>query len=165
MLPEWSTLTTDTGVHRSWWISEWPRKRAGLGFMKKLVFAGDFRHTVTLIARPYPAAKAMKEVTQSLADWNGGLDIQERMTRPISRAQKLEGSDLEFQEAQLTDGFGALRIGGYVTVSATGPQELERHSTVLLNAASASQVELRCLYGQQAEGFVASTMPLGRGLL
>jgi hypothetical protein len=165
MLPEWSTLTTDTGVHRSWWISEWPRKRAGLGFMNKLVFAGDFRHTVTLIARPYPAAKAMKDVTKSLADWNGGIDIQERMGRPVSRAQKLEGSDLEFQEAQLTDGFGALRIGGYVTVSAADPQELERNSTVLLNAASAAQVELRCLYGQQAEGFVASTMPLGRGLL
>lgn len=165
MLPEWSSLATDTGVHRSWWISEWPRKKAGLGFMKKLVFAGDFRHTVTLVARPYPTGKAMKEVTQALADWEGGIDIQVRMGRPVSRAQRLEGSDLEFQEEQLTDGFGSLRIGGYVTVSAADPQELERNSTVLLNAASAAQVELRCLYGQQAEGFVASTMPLGRGLL
>lgn len=165
MLPEWSSLRTDTGVHRSWWISEWPRKRAKLGFMSKLVFAGDFRHTVTLVARPYSVAKAMKEVTTSLSDWEAGLRVQDRLGRPISRAQRLEGSDLEFREMQLTDGFGALKIGGYVTVSATDEHELETNSTKLRNAAAASQIELRCLYGQQAEGFVAAAMPLGRGLL
>jgi hypothetical protein len=165
MLPEWSTLQTDTGIHRTWWVSEWPRKKASLGFMSKLVFAGDFRHSVTLIAKPYPVAKAMKDITTSLADHDSGLDIQHRLGRPISRAQRLEGTDLEFREMQLTDGFGALKIGGYVTLSASDATELEVNNTKLRNAAAAAQVELRCLYGQQAEGFVASAMPLGRGLL
>ncbi|GAB3249188.1 SCO6880 family protein [Arthrobacter pigmenti] len=165
MVPEWNRLITDTGHHRSWWVSEWPRKRAKLGFLSKLIFAGDFRHTVTLIARPYPAKAAMREVTASMSDYDSGIKIQEKTGRPVSRAQKLEGTDLTLREVQLNDGFGAMKLGGYVSVSAFTEDEMERQSTKLSNAAAAAQLELRCLYGQQAEGFVASAMPLGRGLL
>lgn len=165
MVPEWSRLITDTGHHRSWWISEWPRKRAKLGFLSKVIFAGDFRHTVTLISRPYPATAAMKEVTSSMSDFESGIRIQQKTGRPISRAQMLEGTDLAMREVQLNDGFGALKLGGYVSISAFTEEDMERQSTKLANAAASAQLELRCLYGQQAEGFVASAMPLGRGLL
>jgi hypothetical protein len=165
MIPHWRHLVTDTGYHRTWWISEWPRKRAKIGFLNEVLFAGDFRHTVTLIAKPYSAGKAMKEVTKGMADWEAGISIQQKLERPVARAQMLEGRDLAYREVQLTDGFGALKLGGYITVTADTEHELEIHAATLQNAAAVAQVELRVMYGQQAEAFVASTMPLGRGLL
>lgn len=165
MIPSWRHLRTDTGLHRTWWVSEWPRKRAPIGFMEKMIFAGDFRHTVTLIARPYPIEKANKEIGSGLSDWETGLKVQEKIGRAVSLNQMLEGKDLAYRETQLAEGYGALKIGAYVTVSATDEHELEQYSATVRNAAAQAKLELRCLYGQQAEGFVAATMPLGRGLL
>lgn len=165
MVPSWRDLRTDSGVHRTWWVSEWPRKRAPIGFMEKVIFAGDFRHTVTLIARPYPIEKANKEIGAGLSDWEAGMTVQTKIGRAVSLNQMLEGKDLAYREAQLAEGYGALKIGAYVTVSATDERELEQYSATVRNAAARAKLELRCLYGQQAEGFVAATMPLGRGLL
>ena len=165
MVPSWRDLRTDSGIHRTWWVSEWPRKRAPIGFMDKVIFAGDFRHTVTLVAKPYPIDKANKEIGAGLADWEAGMKVQEKIGRAVSLNQMLEGKDLGYREAQLAEGYGALKIGAYVTVSASTEHELEQHSATIRNAAARAKLELRCLYGQQAEGFVAATMPLGRGLL
>ncbi|WP_051483329.1 SCO6880 family protein [Arthrobacter sp. 31Y] len=165
MIPSWRELRTDTGIHRTWWVSEWPRKRAPIGFMGRMIFAGDFRHTVTLIARPYPIEKANKEIGTGKADWEAGIAVQEKLGRPVSLNQVLEGRDLSYRETQLAEGYGALRIGAYITVSATEEHELEQNSATIRNAAAQAKLELRCMYGQQAEGFVSATMPLGRGLL
>lgn len=165
MIPSWRHLRTDSGIHRTWWVSEWPRKRAPIGFMEKMIFAGDFRHTITLVARPYPIEKANKEIGSGKADWEAGIKVQEKLGRGVSLNQVLEGRDLGYRETQLAEGYGALKIGAYVTVSATEEHELEQYSATVRNAAAQAKLELRCLYGQQAEGFVACTMPLGRGLL
>ena len=68
-------------------------------------------------------------------------------------------SDLE---ADLTAGHGILRCTGLIAVSASDPDELERHVAAVEQAAIQASCETRRLWGQQAQGFVAASLPLAR---
>ncbi|MHB1930060.1 MAG: SCO6880 family protein, partial [Acidimicrobiales bacterium] len=67
------------------------------------------------------------------------------------------------REAELADGHGELRFSGYVAVSAATPEELETTASSVEAVAQQCGLELRRLYGQQAEA-LTWTLPLGRGV-
>ena len=56
---------SDEVLHRTFKISEWPQAHARLGFLDKFVFAGDFRHTVSLYLRPRGVRGAFRNVLNS----------------------------------------------------------------------------------------------------
>ena len=67
------------------------------------------------------------------------------------------------REEELAEGHAAVRFAGYVTVSARGPEELERHCSEIEHAAQMARLELLRLHGQQEQAFTY-TLPLCRGL-
>lgn len=68
LVEEWDHIRTDTGSHRTYWVSEWPAARKH-GISKDLVLAGDFAHVVTELLRPIPVDKALTIIERRKSDW------------------------------------------------------------------------------------------------
>lgn len=160
----WDKLHTDSAVHKTYWVSEWPRRNVMPGFISPLIFAGDFRHTVTLVARPKSAARALSKVEGALNDQQAADRIRAGWGQVKSLAQQAETDDLIRREEELVAGHGDVDFSGYVTITAPDEEELAAASSKLRHAAAQSFLEIRNLVGQQAEGFIASALPLGRGI-
>jgi hypothetical protein len=76
--------------------------------------------------------------------------------------QAAEYQDVLQQEADLTAGHGVLRATGFVAVSASDPDELERAIAAVEQAAIQASCETRRLWGQQAQGFATAALPVCR---
>jgi hypothetical protein len=81
---------------------------------------------------------------------------------PTARRQR-EAEGVNRREAELADGHAEYRFSGYVTVTGANRTALETACAEMEQAARAAHLELRRLYGRQAEAFTW-TLPLGRGL-
>ena len=53
----WRHLRTDSAVHATYWISEWPRSEVNPAFLQPLVLSPCVFRTVTLVAEPLPIAR------------------------------------------------------------------------------------------------------------
>ncbi len=76
--------------------------------------------------------------------------------------QTAEYQDVLQQEADLTAGHGVLRCTGFVAVSASDPDELERAVAAIEQAAIQASCQTRRLWGQQAQALAAAALPLAR---
>ncbi|NWN87276.1 MAG: hypothetical protein HLX51_01825 [Micrococcaceae bacterium] len=155
-------LATDNYLHRTYVVSEWPQAKARLGFLKDMVFAGDFRHTVTVVMEPVPMPKAMKKVQGRKADWESSQNIRERWSTGQSLEHVREREDIDMQEEELVDGASPLNMAGLVTVSARTRTELEDNCLQLLTKVAKAQCEVRPLYWEQDAAFIGSAIPFGQ---
>lgn len=155
-------LSTDSGLHRTFMISEWPQFGARFGFLDELVFLGDFRHTVTVVMRPREQRKALRAVRGRKATWEASDKQRARWGKPPSVEHSREAADLEDEEQQLVEGAAALQQVGLVTVTGADEAQLEAHTALLQTRAPAAGCEVRPLWWQQDSGFVAAALPLGR---
>lgn len=160
----WSMLQTDSAFHRVYWISEWPRKKARMGFLEALIFAGDFPHTITQILRPVTVGKSLKRIETRKTDWETTDKFRKKSGRASSRQHDAEFEDIESVEEQLVDGHGSYFMTGMVTVSGGSKGELERNCAKMRDAASRSRIELLPAYGQQDSAFSAAALPLAKGM-
>lgn len=155
-------LSTDSGLHRTFMISEWPQFGARFGFLSELVFLGDFRHTVTVVMKPREQRKALKSVRGRKATHETSERQRKRWGGVPSLEHAREGEDLEEEERHLVEGAAALQQVGLVTVTGRDEAELEAHTSTLLTRTPAAGCEVRPLWWQQDSGFVAAALPLGR---
>lgn len=161
---DWDVLQTDTAVHRAYWISEWPRTAVMPGFMSPLVFAGDFVHTVSIVAEPIATDVALKKVEKEQEDVRVSARLNRKLDRMPTLQQEQESRDIQRREQELVAGHGEVRFGGFVTISAKDKEELAAAEARLRHGAAQAHVELRALYGQQHRGFLVGALPLGRGV-
>lgn len=155
-------LSSDSGLHRTYMISEWPQFGARFGFLDRFVFLGDFRHTVTVIMRPRDQRKALKKVRGRKATHHASEKTRRKLGGADSLEHRRELEDLEAEERELVEGAAALQQVGLITVTGRDEMELEAHSTALLSVAPEAGCEVRPLWWQQDSGFVAAALPLGR---
>jgi len=158
----WSALRVDGAWHATFWIAEWPRVEVGPDFLTPLLLAGS-RRVVSMTMAPVPVARAIREVesarTASLAD-----DELRRRAGFLATARRLRQSEgVARREGELADGHAEYRFSGYVTVSGDDRATLEESCAEIESAAQAAHLDLRRLWGRQAEAFTW-TQPLARGL-
>jgi hypothetical protein len=67
------------------------------------------------------------------------------------------------REVELAAGYNEVRFAGFVTVTASDLERLRDAAAEVKRDAARSRLELRPMYGQQAEAFTF-TLPLCRGL-
>lgn len=156
------TFESDGAVHQTLKISEFPRQQAKLGFLSEIVFAGDFRHTVSLYMKPRNVRKALKTNERDRSTWATSNTVREKVGKLNTLKNERQREDLEQEEYEMTSGHAALSMAVYVTVSAMSEPELEAQISQLHNRATRANCELRPLFGQQDAAFVAAATPLGR---
>jgi len=162
MQPYTSYVATDNYLHRTYVVSEWPQAKARLGFLRDMVFAGDFRHTVTIVMEPVPMEKALKKVQGRKSDWETSQNIRQRWASGKSLVHAREHDDIYMQEEELVDGASPINMAGLVTVSARSRTELEDNCLQLLTKVAKAQCEVRPLYWEQDSAFVGSAVPYGK---
>lgn len=157
-----SHLSTDSGLHKTYMISEWPQHGARFGFLDKLVLMGDFRHTVTVMMRPREQRKALKGVRGRLATYWTSERTRRRWGSVESLEHTRELDDIRQEERELVEGAAALQQVGMITITGSDEAELAANSETLQGRAPEANCEVRPLWWQQDSGFVAAALPLGR---
>jgi hypothetical protein len=158
----WSALRLDEQWHATFWISEWPRIDVNPDFLAPLLLS-ESQRTVSVVMAPVAPGQAVREArsarTADLAD----AEIRSRAGFVPSARREREADGAVRREVELADGHAEFRFSGYVTVTARDRPALENACAEAEHAAQSSRVELRRLFGRQAEAFTW-TLPLARGL-
>lgn len=162
-------VETDSAWHRTFWIQEWPRYDTFPGFMSRLVFAQQqsgkpVRHTFALVATPVPVAEAMKKIDEQKRTWITNANLRAKSGKPQSAADDADWAGIVQHEADLVAGQGELKFTAYLTVTATGENDLEVEAASMLNACAATGLEPRVMPWQQAEALMNVAYPCGLGM-
>ncbi|MDQ1391418.1 MAG: hypothetical protein QOF30_395 [Acidimicrobiaceae bacterium] len=159
----WATWHADGSWHATYWIAEWPRIEVGPDFLSPLLLATSGCRVTSVVMAPIPPARAAREVeaarTADLAD----EQLRQKAGFLTTARRQREAEGVIRRESELADGHAEFRFSGYVGVSALNQDELDVACAEIEQAARQSNLELRRLYGQQAEAFTW-TLPLARGL-
>ncbi len=160
----WSWLESDRAAAAVLWISEWPRSQAYPNFLHPLLLAPDVRKSVTLIARPVPAAEARKEIRRQKVNYLTDAEQKARIGQIAELTDTTEYQDVLDREAELALGHADLRFAGLIAVTAADKDRLDAAVAQLEQAAIQCDCETRLLVGQQSQAFAAAALPLARGL-
>jgi hypothetical protein len=161
----WRHVRTDSAVHATYWICEWPRSEVQPGFLQPLVLSPGVFRAVTLIAEPLPIGAAVREIRRAKAEHAADSAQRSRIGQVEDESTRAEVEDLIRREQELVAGHGDLRFTGLITVSAPTLDELEAACAATEAAAAQSLCEVRRLVGQQALAHLAAAVPLARGVL
>jgi hypothetical protein len=158
----WSALRTDGTWLATYWIAEWPRLDVPPDFLTPLLL-GDGRRTVSVVMAPVSANRAAREARSARAADAADHELRARAGFLPSARRGREAEGAVQREIELADGHAEYRFSGYVTVTASSREELEVACVETQQAGQRAHLELRRLYGRQAEASTW-TLPLGRGL-
>jgi len=158
----WSHLRSDSAHHCVLWISEWPRSLVYPGFLSSILLSSGVRRTFTLLYTPMRADHAARDIRKRKTEHVSDAAQRQRIGQIEDAQQDAEYHDVLRQEADLTAGHGVLRATGFITVSATTPDELEQAVAAIEQTAIQASCETRRLWGQQAQAFATAALPLCR---
>jgi len=158
----WSSVRTDATVHATYWIAEWPRTDVSSDFLLPLIVGSGERRTITVTMSPIPPVRAQRRAEHARTSSSADAELRRRHGITTSARRAREFDAVARRENELAEGHAAFRFSGYVTVTSTGTGELERSCARIEQAAALSRVELRRLFGAQAEA-LAYGLPIGRG--
>ncbi|MGZ0712590.1 SCO6880 family protein (plasmid) [Coraliomargarita sp. W4R53] len=161
---------TDSGVHTTMWIHEWPRSDTAVGFVEPIVFArmpstGEaITHILSIVLTPVSVKKAMRRIEDDKKVWRGNEKLRAKRGVDGSAADAADWDALERQEEEIVAGHGEFRYGAYLTVSAPDEAKLDQAIAGMRNALARAGMEPQILYCQQAEALMVNVMPLGLGM-
>lgn len=161
---------SDSAVHTTMWIHEWPRSDAAVGFVEPIVFArmpstGEaITHILSIVLTPVSVKKAMRRIEDDKKVWRGNEKLRAKRGVDGSAADAADWEALERQEEEIVAGHGEFRYGAYLTVTARDEQKLEQAIAGMRNALARAGMEPQILYCQQAEALMVNALPLGLGM-
>lgn len=161
----WSHLRTDSAVHATYWVAQWPRSEVHPAFLEPLLVSSGATRTVSVIAEPIATAQALREIRRAKVEHAADAARRARIGQIEEEATRVEVAELTRREAELVAGHGDLRFTGLITVTAPSVEELEVACTATEAAAAQALCEVRRLVGQQAVAHAAAALPLARGVL
>jgi hypothetical protein len=159
----WARWRADGAWHTTYWISEWPRIEVGPDFLSPLLLATSGWRAVSVVLGPIPPARAAREAEAARTADMADEKLRQKAGFLTTARRQREAEGVIRRESELADGHAEFRFSGYVAVTAPSETELDVVCAEIEQAARQSNLELRRLYGQQAEAFTW-TLPMGRGL-
>ncbi|WP_059006617.1 SCO6880 family protein [Streptomyces specialis] len=155
-------LATDSAVHATYWVENWPRTDTNPGFLHRILFTSGVRRTLSLSYEPKNLEAAMRDIQRRKASVVADASERGRRGQVDSEADSIEYQDIRRRERQLIAGHADVALTGLLTVSADSEEELRSACATVEAAAVAAQLDLRLLTWQQAEAFTAAALPLAR---
>ncbi|MGW8946018.1 SCO6880 family protein [Streptomyces koyangensis] len=153
-------IATDSAVHATYWVENWPRTETSAGFLHQLLFTGGGRRTLSLSYEPKGLDAALRDVQRKKSSVIADAAERARRGQVDSEADLVEYQDIKSRERQLIAGHADVALTGLLTVSADSEEELRPACAVVETAAVGAQLDLRSLTWQQAEAFTAAALPL-----
>jgi hypothetical protein len=159
----WDYYRCDGAFHATYWISGWPRVDVSPMFMDALLADSGTVRTVAVTFEPVPPERSAREVEAAITRDRADSELRRRFGQSETARQRQAQEAAARREAELAAGHGEVRYTGFVTVSGRDEGDLRRACAEIHRHAARARLELRRMYGQQAEAF-SFTLPLGRGL-
>ncbi|MFI7891260.1 SCO6880 family protein [Streptomyces sp. CACIS-1.16CA] len=153
-------IATDSAVHATYWVENWPRTETSADFLHQLLFTGGVRRTLSLSYEPKNLDAALRDVQRKKSRVIADAAERARRGQVDSEADSIEYQDIKSRERQLIAGHADVALTGLLTVSADTEDELRTACAVVETAAVGAQLDLRPLTWQQAEAFTAAALPL-----
>ncbi len=159
----WGHYQADEAVHATYEIGGWPRAEVGPAFLGPLLGRSEQVRSVAVVFEPLDPLRSLRQ-----AEYDITRDETDRATRrrfgQVETSRHRQASEsARMRESELASGHTEVRLAGFVTVTGHTIDELELACEEVVTHAARANLELRRLYGQQAEAFTF-TLPLCRGL-
>ena len=162
---------TDSGVHTTMWIHEWPRSDAPVGFVSPIVFARHAEHRGGDHAHPLHRAHPGVGVEGDEADRGREEGVARQREAPREARRGRVGRGRGGLGRARAAGAGDRRTGTassgtarYLTVTAPDEERLDQAIAGMRNALSRAGMEAQILYCQQAEALMVNALPIGLGM-
>jgi hypothetical protein len=159
----WDHYEADGALHATFWISAWPRVEVSPMFMDSLLGHSSAVRSVAVSFEPLASDRSTREVEAAVTRDRADRELRTRFGQSETARQRQAATATVRREAELAAGHGEVRLSGFVTVSGRDPDELRQACGEVLEHAARARLQLRRLYGQQAQAFTF-TLPLCRGL-
>lgn len=159
----WSNYHSDDAWHATYWIAEWPRIDADPDFLAPLLLRTERMRAVSLTMEPVSPLRAIRTVESARTSAAADEELRNRAGFVTTARRSREQEALAAHERDLSDGHAFYRFAGFVTVSASSPEELGEACSEVEEVAARSLLDIRRLSGQQDVAFTY-TLPLCRGL-
>ncbi len=161
---DWDCYRTDSAVHRTYWVAQWPRLAVGPAFLTPLLLKAQVVRSVAVTFEPVAPTRARRAVEAAATSEEADEQLRaERGFRTTARRLKQQQAT-QRRERELAEGHQEVRFAGYVTVSARDLDELDLACDQVEQAAHQAYLDLQPLWGQQDVGFTQGALPIGRGL-
>ncbi len=159
----WEHYRCDGALHATYWVAGWPRVDVSPMFMDALLGRSLAVRTVAVTFEPVPPERSTREVEAAITRDRADGELRRRFGQSETARQRQAQEATRRREAELAAGHCEVRLAGFITVSGRDEGELRRASSEVLEHAARARLELRRMYGQQADAFTF-TLPLCRGL-
>jgi hypothetical protein len=160
---QWDHVRADGAVHATYWIAGWPRVDVMPMFMSALLNPSGVVRTVAVSFEPLAPERSTREVEAAITRDRADRELRQRFGQGETARQRQAQEAALRREAELAAGHGEVRFSGFITVSGRDGDELRRACQETQQHAAVARLELRRMYGQQAEAFTF-TLPLARGM-
>lgn len=160
---QWARVRADGTWHATYWVSEWPRGEVGSTFLLPVLLGAAPRRTFSLTMAPRPALVAQRAAEHARTAGAADAELRRRHGFALTARARAELDAARRHEEEVALGHGTFCFSAFLSVCAPSPELLEEDCRTLEQAAARSELELRRLYGSQAEAFTW-TLPCGRGL-
>lgn len=169
----WNTYATDSALHKTLWVGEWPRIDVDATFLSPLLLqsgnlavqtGGQSVRTFSVVMQPIRVTESVRQAESAVRQDQADEAIKRRWGFLPSTRRKKQSEAASDREKELAVGHAELRTVGYITVSATDQETLEEALSDVQDAAQLSHLETYELGGEQATAFCASALPLCRGV-
>lgn len=154
---------SDSGVHITGHIREWPRRSMPAGFLQTLLLETEHLRTFTMVYEVRPGAVAAKEFNVAAATDAVTQDFRAKIGQRDTPQRRKQRENVERAEEEAAEGHAVIAWSAYVICSGRSREEAEEAWAEVVSRASASHLELQRLYGLQEAAFTYG-LPLCRGL-
>ena len=159
----WDHYESDGAMHATYWISAWPRVDVSPMFMDSLLGHSSAVRTVSVTFEPLSIDRSTREIEAAVTRDRADRELRARFGQSETARQRQAAEATRRREAELAAGHGEVRLSGFITVSGRDSEDLRRACGEVVEHAARARLEVRRLYGQQAQA-LTFTLPLCRGL-
>jgi hypothetical protein len=159
----WSTYRHDGAYSVTFAIHGWPLSAVYATALAPLMAESPYRRSAAFYFEPLGPREAARRVMAERTKREVAIRLRQRTGQAVSAVERTELARAADQDADRAAGHGLIRFTGYVTVTATDPEQVDDACAELQASAAAAGIELRRMYGAQDVGF-ALTLPVGVGL-
>jgi hypothetical protein len=159
----WTHYVADGATHATFEIGGWPRAEVGPAFLGPLLGPSEHVRSVAVCFEPLDPLRSLRQAEYEITREETDRQTRHRFGQVETARQRQASESARLRETELASGHAEVRLAGFVTVTANSTDELEVACDEVVTQAGRANLELRRLYGQQAEA-LTYTLPVCRGL-
>jgi hypothetical protein len=160
---EWNHTRVDGAVHRSYWISDWPRLDVPAAWLEPLLLHPGGARTLAVHYEPVPPSRSRRAIDRAATRLATDEEQRSRSGFRVGARHHRSRRAVEEREAELVAGYAEFEYVGVLTVTAATLEDLETNCLDYEQVAAQAGIDLRALHGRHHHA-LACSLPAAAGL-